>query len=83
MYTVENPLFRDGMSGLDRLVYGPRFTGVGAQILGADDKYICHFSDKSNNFWGSKPLAVAFCFVTLACTKILVFLNYWRRLLFI
>lgn len=56
MYSVENPLFRDGMSGLDKLVHGPRFTGVGAQILGADDKYICQFSEKSNNFWGSKLL---------------------------
>jgi hypothetical protein len=56
MYSVENPLFRDGMSDLDRLVYGPRFTGAGAQILGADDKYICQFSEKSNNFWGSKTL---------------------------
>ncbi|GJN19570.1 hypothetical protein PR202_gb06859 [Eleusine coracana subsp. coracana] len=52
MYSVENPLFHDGMSDLDKLVYGPRFTGVGAQILGADDKYICQFSEKSNNFWG-------------------------------
>jgi tocopherol cyclase len=50
MYSVENPLFRDGMSALDRAVHGPRFTGVGAQILGADDKYMCQFSEKSNNF---------------------------------
>jgi len=56
MYSVENPLFRDGMSDLDKLVHGPRFTGVGAQILGADDKYICQFSEKSSNFWGSKLL---------------------------
>ncbi|CAN6272267.1 unnamed protein product [Urochloa humidicola] len=54
MYSVENPQFRDGMSDLDKLVHGPRFTGVGAQILGADDKYICQFSEKSNNFWGSR-----------------------------
>ncbi|RYQ85364.1 hypothetical protein Ahy_B10g104912 [Arachis hypogaea] len=32
--------------------YGPRFTGVSAQILGADDKYICQFSEESQNFWG-------------------------------
>jgi tocopherol cyclase len=56
MYSVENPLFRDGMNALDRAVHGSRFTGVGAQILGADDKYICQFSEKSNNFWGSKKL---------------------------
>lgn len=61
MYSVENPLFRDGMSDLDKLVHGPRFTGVGAQILGADDKYICQFSEKSNNFWGSKLLLQSLC----------------------
>ncbi|KAF6995476.1 hypothetical protein CFC21_011970 [Triticum aestivum] len=54
MYSVENPFFRDGMTALDRTLYGPQFTGVGAQILGADDKYICQFSEKSNNFWGSR-----------------------------
>uniref|UniRef100_A0A0A9C7D9 Uncharacterized protein n=1 Tax=Arundo donax TaxID=35708 RepID=A0A0A9C7D9_ARUDO len=54
MYSVENPLFHDGMSALDQLVHGQRFTGVGAQILGADDKYICQFTEKSNNFWGSR-----------------------------
>lgn len=54
MYSVENPAFPNGMSMLDRSIYGSRFTGVGVQILGADDKYICQFSDKSKNFWGSK-----------------------------
>ncbi|KAJ3692244.1 hypothetical protein LUZ60_012594 [Juncus effusus] len=54
MYSVENPSFPNGMSGFDKLVYGERFTGVGAQILGADDKYICQFDQKSNNFWGNR-----------------------------
>ncbi|XP_078176751.1 tocopherol cyclase, chloroplast / vitamin E deficient 1 (VTE1) / sucrose export defective 1 (SXD1) [Carex rostrata] len=54
MYSVENPAFPNGMSMLDRSIYGNRFTGVGVQILGADDKYICQFSDKSKNFWGSR-----------------------------
>jgi tocopherol cyclase len=54
MYSVENPAFPKGMSMFDRSIYGNRFTGVGAQILGADDKYICQFADKSKNFWGSK-----------------------------
>ncbi|KAH0453104.1 hypothetical protein IEQ34_017428 [Dendrobium chrysotoxum] len=54
MYSVENPAFSDGMGVLDRAMYGHRFTGVGAQILGADDKYICQFSEKSKNFWGSR-----------------------------
>jgi hypothetical protein len=54
MYSVENPAFPNGMNMLDRSIYGSRFTGVGVQILGADDKYICQFSDKSKNFWGSR-----------------------------
>ncbi|KAJ6816950.1 putative tocopherol cyclase, chloroplastic [Iris pallida] len=54
IYSVENPAFRDGMGMLDMAVYGPRFTGVGAQILGADDKYICQYTKKSRNFWGSR-----------------------------
>lgn len=56
MYSVENPAFPNGMGLLDNAVHGPRFTGVGAQILGPDDKYICQFTKDSKNFWGSKPL---------------------------
>ncbi|KAJ4808318.1 Tocopherol cyclase [Rhynchospora pubera] len=54
MYSVENPAFSNGMGMFDRSIYGNQFTGVGAQILGADDKYICQFSEKSKNFWGSR-----------------------------
>lgn len=54
MYSVENPAFPNGMSTLDKAIHGPRFTGVGAQILGADDKYICQYVPESKNFWGSK-----------------------------
>lgn len=54
MYSAENPAFPNGMSMLDTALYGPRFTGVGAQILGADDKYICQYTRESNNFWGSR-----------------------------
>lgn len=54
MYSVENPAFRKKLSTVERVMYGPRFTGVGAQILGADDKYICQFSEDSHNFWGSR-----------------------------
>lgn len=52
MYSVENPAFLKKLGTLEELQYGPRFTGVGAQILGADDKYICQFSEESTNFWG-------------------------------
>ncbi|XP_072959929.1 probable tocopherol cyclase, chloroplastic [Typha angustifolia] len=54
MYSVENPVFQTGMSMLDKTIHGHRFTGVGAQILGADDKYICQFTEESKNFWGSR-----------------------------
>ncbi|KAJ4958658.1 hypothetical protein NE237_025769 [Protea cynaroides] len=54
MYSVENPAFRKRLSRLEETLYGPRFTGVGAQILGADDKYICQYSEESQYFWGSR-----------------------------
>ncbi|KAJ0030801.1 hypothetical protein Pint_12817 [Pistacia integerrima] len=54
MYSVENPAFKKKLSTLEVAQHGPRFTGVGAQILGADDKYICQFSEESSNFWGSR-----------------------------
>lgn len=52
MYSVENPAFRNRLSPLEVALYGPRFTGVGAQILGANDKYICQYTQESHNFWG-------------------------------
>ncbi|KAK8550461.1 hypothetical protein V6N13_118978 [Hibiscus sabdariffa] len=54
MYSVENPAFRRKLTQLETLQHGPRFTGVGAQILGAYDKYICQYTDESQNFWGSR-----------------------------
>ncbi|KAK2446232.1 tocopherol cyclase, chloroplastic [Trifolium repens] len=54
MYSVENPAFPKQLTTFELAQYGPRFTGVGAQILGADDKYICQYTPESNNFWGSR-----------------------------
>ncbi|KAG5018782.1 hypothetical protein JHK87_014637 [Glycine soja] len=54
MYSVESPSFRKPLTPLEVAQYGSRFTGVGAQILGADDKYICQFSPESQFFWGSR-----------------------------
>ncbi|XP_027354636.1 tocopherol cyclase, chloroplastic isoform X3 [Abrus precatorius] len=54
MYSVESPAFRKPLTPLEQAQYGPRFTGVGAQILGADDKYICQYSPESEHFWGSR-----------------------------
>ncbi|XP_057959415.1 tocopherol cyclase, chloroplastic [Malania oleifera] len=54
MYSVESPAFQKKLGPLEVVQYGPRFTGVGAQILGADDKYICQYSEESQYFWGSR-----------------------------
>ncbi|GLU01442.1 hypothetical protein SLE2022_187490 [Rubroshorea leprosula] len=54
MYAVENPAFKRKLTPLEVAQYGPRFTGVGTQILGADDKYIGQCSEESQNFWGSR-----------------------------
>lgn len=53
MYAVQNPLFRKKLNALEEAQYGPRWTGVAAQILGADDKLIVQSSEESQNFWGS------------------------------
>ncbi|XP_017255764.1 probable tocopherol cyclase, chloroplastic [Daucus carota subsp. sativus] len=54
MYAVQNPLFRKKLTALEEAQYGPRWTGVAAQILGADDKLIVQSSEESQNFWGSR-----------------------------
>ncbi|GMH10804.1 hypothetical protein Nepgr_012645 [Nepenthes gracilis] len=54
MYTVENPAFPRKLNPVEEAQFGRLFTGVGAQILGADDKYICQYSEESRNFWGSR-----------------------------
>ncbi|KAJ8773634.1 hypothetical protein K2173_005880 [Erythroxylum novogranatense] len=54
MYSVENPAFQKDMTPFELAQYGPRSVGVGAQILGAYDKYICQYSQQSHNFWGSR-----------------------------
>lgn len=54
MYSVENPAFQKQLRSLEQVQYGQRFTGVGAQILGANDEYLCQYTEESSNFWGSK-----------------------------
>ncbi|KAK8964508.1 hypothetical protein KSP40_PGU022560 [Platanthera guangdongensis] len=74
MYSMENPAFPNGMGKLDNAIYGHRFTGVGAQILGANDKYICQFTEQSKNFWGSSVWTLGFIWDVLLC---LIFI--WHR----
>lgn len=75
MYSVESPSFTTKLSSLEELQYGPRFTGVGAQILGADDKYICQYSEESSNFWGSMffffPFLYESCYFDLSLSIVL------------
>ncbi|KAL7159342.1 hypothetical protein ABFS83_01G020900 [Erythranthe nasuta] len=54
MYSIESPSFPKKLTALETAQYGPRFTGVGAQILGADDKYICQYTEESRNFWANR-----------------------------
>lgn len=54
MYSVENPAFKKQLNSLEQVQYGQRFTGVGAQILGPNDEYLCQYTEESPNFWGSK-----------------------------
>ncbi|KAF3776492.1 putative tocopherol cyclase [Nymphaea thermarum] len=54
MYSIEDPAFSSRLGVVEKTIYGPRFTGVGAQILGADEKYICQFSEESKHFWACR-----------------------------
>lgn len=54
MYSVEDPAFTVNMSQFEKLMYGPRYPGVGAQVMGADDGYICQYSQDTRSFWGSR-----------------------------
>ena len=66
MYSVENPAFPKKLGRFEELQHGPQFTGVGAQVLGADDKYICQYTEESHNFWGSEFFhfkLLTYCFV--------------------
>lgn len=57
MYSVEDPGAANGsLSGLGDFFEGAKFPGVGAQIMGADDKYLYQFDESVKSFWGSKFL---------------------------
>lgn len=76
MYSVESPAFTNKLSPLEVAQYGPRFTGVGAQILGADDKYICQYTQNSQNFWGSMLLR----YIVKTLYYLLTYVFYRRKL---
>lgn len=67
MYSSEDPAFTSKTSGLEEFVYGPRFPGIGAQVLGADDQYLCQYNEETRFFWGSRhELALGNTFRTKA-----------------
>lgn len=54
MYSAEDPAFSQRPGSLEELLTGPRFPGIGAQILGPEEKYICQYSNEVQSFWGSR-----------------------------
>ncbi|CAM6089266.1 unnamed protein product [Calypogeia fissa] len=54
MYSVEDPGWPSGLGGLESLLGGPKFPGVGTQIMGANDEYIFQFDSDVKTFWGSR-----------------------------
>lgn len=54
MYSAEDPAFSQRPGSLEELLIGPRFPGIGAQILGPEEKYICQYSNEVQYFWGSR-----------------------------
>jgi len=64
MYSVEDPGVGSA-TGLPNLFQGASFPGVGAQIMGADDKYLCQFDENVAPFWGSRhELALGHTFLS-------------------
>ncbi|KAL2940082.1 Tocopherol cyclase chloroplastic, partial [Bienertia sinuspersici] len=55
MYSVENPAFRKKLTPIEEAKYGARFTGVGAQILGAYDKYELTLGNTFKSSGSSQP----------------------------
>ncbi|EFJ27422.1 hypothetical protein SELMODRAFT_172178 [Selaginella moellendorffii] len=53
MYSIEDPAFSESPSGIKELVKGPRFPGMGAQVLGPNDEYLFQFQDTTRKFWAS------------------------------
>jgi hypothetical protein len=55
MYSVEDPgAALPNPNPLGSLFQGTSFPGVGAQIMGADDKYLHQFDENVAPFWGSR-----------------------------
>ena len=59
MYSVEDPgtalnTNTNSTLPLENLFQGSTFPGVGAQIMGADDKYLWQFDENLEPFWGSR-----------------------------
>ena len=54
MYSAEDPAFSGRLTQIEELKYGKRFPGIGAQVMGADDGYLCQYTQDTSVFWGSE-----------------------------
>ncbi|KAL3689831.1 hypothetical protein R1sor_016140 [Riccia sorocarpa] len=68
MYSVEDPGSYDRTTGgLEGVVSGPKFPGVGAQVMGANDGYLFQYDKDVQTFWGSRhELSLGHTFVPKA-----------------
>lgn len=66
MYSVEDPgAAATSALSFGNLFQGVTFPGVGAQIMGADDKYLWQFDENVAPFWGSRhELALGHTFLS-------------------
>ncbi|MCO5581241.1 hypothetical protein L7F22_035119, partial [Adiantum nelumboides] len=67
IYSAEDPAFSGEYSEADRREYGPRFPGVGAQVMEGEDSYLFQYSHDTSSFWASRhELALGNTFVARA-----------------
>lgn len=54
IYSVEDPAFNGSFSESDQREYGPRFPGVGAQVMEGENNYLFQHSQETSSFWASR-----------------------------
>lgn len=64
IYTIEDPAFNGGLNESEQLEYGPRFPGVGAQVMEGESGYLFQHSQDTSSFWANRhELALGNTFV--------------------
>ncbi|KAG6545849.1 hypothetical protein Mapa_012810 [Marchantia paleacea] len=68
MYSVEDPgSLNSVIGGLEDIMTGPKYPGVGAQVMGARDTYLLQYDKDIETFWGSRhELALGHTFLPKA-----------------